>query len=89
MGPPYHVVLDTSFLNYCVTYRLDLFNDFTRCLKAKVTPYITDCVRAELEKAAGRFGIALKIAKDSRVKRLACTHENIGYADDCLCKIAE
>ncbi|KAH0574468.1 putative rRNA-processing protein FCF1 [Spironucleus salmonicida] len=89
LGPPYHVIMDTSFLNYSITYRLDLINECIKCLSAKVTLYVTDCVMSELEKNAHRFGIALKLAKDPRVKRLKCTHQNIGYADDCLCKKAE
>lgn len=59
-------------------------------LCAKVTPYVTDCVMAELEKNHEQFGIALRLAKDPRVKRLHCDHANIGYADDCLClKVSE
>ena len=40
------------------------------CLKAKVTPYVTDCVVAELEKLGQKYKLALKIIKDTRIKRL-------------------
>src|SRR5690606_33381477 len=50
---------------------------------AKTTPYVTDCVYAELEKMGRRFRLALKILKDPRVQRLKCMHKGI-YADDCL-----
>lgn len=53
------------------------------CLYAKTTPYVTDCVYAELEKFGQRYRLALKILKDPRVQRLKCTHKGT-YADDCL-----
>lgn len=53
------------------------------CLYAKVTPYLTDCVVAELEKLGQKFKIALKIIKDPRFERLPCMHKGT-YADDCL-----
>jgi rRNA-processing protein FCF1 len=33
------------------------------CLYAKATPYITDCVMAELEKLGQKYRVALRIAK--------------------------
>jgi U3 small nucleolar RNA-associated protein 24 len=84
LGPPYHVLLDTSFLNNSVRYRIDIIQGLITCLCAKVTPYITDCVMSELEKNHDRFSIALRLAKDPRIKRIHCDHANLGYADDCL-----
>ena len=55
------------------------------CLYADCTPYITDCVMAELEKLGQKYRVALKIAKDPRVMRLPCTHKGT-YADDCICE---
>lgn len=49
----------------------------------KGIPYITDCVMAELEKLGPKYRIALKIVKDPRFERLACTHKGT-YADDCI-----
>ena len=90
LGPPYSVLLDTSFLNHAVRYRIDVVQGLIQCLCAKVTPFVTDCVMAELEKHHKAFGIALRIAKDPRIKRIKCNHANIGYGDDCLClKVTE
>ena len=38
---------------------------------------------AELEKLGPKYRIALKLAKDPRIKRLSCSHGGT-YADDCL-----
>ena len=54
------------------------------CLYAQVTPYITDCVMAELEKLGPKFRVALRVAKDKVFERLPCSHSGT-YADDCLC----
>lgn len=53
------------------------------CLYAKCIPYITDCVKGELEKLGQKYKLALKIIKDDRFERLPCTHRGI-YADDCI-----
>lgn len=55
------------------------------CLYAECRPCITDCVMAELEKLGQKYRVALKIAKDPRMKRLPCAHKGT-YADDCLCE---
>jgi hypothetical protein len=54
------------------------------CLYAQCTPYITDCVMAELEKLGPKFRVALRVAKDKIFERLPCSHSGT-YADDCLC----
>ena len=53
------------------------------CLYAKCIPYITDCVIGELEKLGTKFRVAVKIARDPRMKRLSCSHKGT-YADDCI-----
>ncbi|CAD6186144.1 unnamed protein product [Caenorhabditis auriculariae] len=83
LGPPFHVIVDTNFVNFAVKNRMDVFQGFMDCLFAKTIPYITDCVLAELEKAGRRFKIALKVIKDPRFQRLKCDHKG-SYADDCL-----
>lgn len=97
LGPPFHVLVDTNFLNFSIKNRIDPMTGFMDCLYAKgglffyitscfsflVIPYITDCVIGELEKAGHRFRIALKIIKDERFQRLKCDHKGV-YADDCL-----
>uniref|UniRef100_A0A0N5A5L9 rRNA-processing protein FCF1 homolog n=1 Tax=Parastrongyloides trichosuri TaxID=131310 RepID=A0A0N5A5L9_PARTI len=83
LGPPFHVIIDTNFINFTVKNKIELMKGFMDCLYAKTIPYVTDCVFGELEKNGNRFKVALKILKDSRVKRLKCTHKGI-YADDCI-----
>jgi U3 small nucleolar RNA-associated protein 24 len=83
LGPPFHVLIDTNFINFTIKNRIDLFTGFMDCLYAKTTPYVTDCVIGELEKMGQRFRLALKILRDSRVQRLSCSHRGI-YADDCI-----
>ena len=48
LGPPYHVLVDTNFINFTIKNRLDIHQGMQDCLMAKVTPYVTDCVVGEL-----------------------------------------
>ena len=66
--PPYQVLVDTNFFNFSIQKKIDI---------------VTDCVLAELEKLGSKYRIALKLAKDPRLKKLKCTHKGT-YADDCL-----
>ena len=83
LGPPYHILVDTNFINFAIQNKLDVFTSFMDCLLAKCVPIITDCVMAELEKLGPKYRIALRIAKDPRFERLPCQHKGT-YADDCL-----
>eukprot|EP00002_Diphylleia_rotans_P034815 TRINITY_DN7509_c0_g8_i1.p2 TRINITY_DN7509_c0_g8~~TRINITY_DN7509_c0_g8_i1.p2 ORF type:complete len:192 (+),score=49.64 TRINITY_DN7509_c0_g8_i1:85-660(+) len=83
LGPPYHVLVDTNFLNFSIKNKLDVVKSMMDCLYAKCTPYITDCVMAELEKLGHRYRLALRLAKDPAFERLPCTHAGI-YGDDCI-----
>ncbi|CAL8080593.1 unnamed protein product [Orchesella dallaii] len=83
LGPPYHVLVDTNFINFAIKNKLDIFQSMMDCLYAKCTPYITDCVLGELEKLGSKYRVALKIIKDPRFERLPCYHKGT-YADDCL-----
>lgn len=83
LGPPYHVLVDTNFINFSIKAKLDLVQSMMDCLYAKCVPCITDCVMAELEKLGQKFRVALRIAKDCTFERLPCTHAGT-YADDCL-----
>ncbi|KAK9867554.1 hypothetical protein WJX84_008158 [Apatococcus fuscideae] len=84
LGPPYHVLVDTNFINFSIKNKIDLIQGMMDCLYAKCIPCITDCVMAELEKLGTRYRVALKVAKDPRIERLPCIHKGT-YADDCLC----
>jgi U3 small nucleolar RNA-associated protein 24 len=37
LGPPYHVLLDTNFINFVVQNKLDLVQSMQDCLLAKCT----------------------------------------------------
>ncbi|KAI9516048.1 rRNA-processing protein fcf1 [Dissostichus eleginoides] len=83
LGPPYHVIVDTNFINFSIKAKLDIVQSMMDCLYAKCIPCITDCVMAEIEKLGMKYRVALRIAKDPRFERLPCTHKGT-YADDCL-----
>ncbi|ODV59816.1 rRNA-processing protein FCF1 [Ascoidea rubescens DSM 1968] len=83
LKPPYQVLIDTNFINFSIQKKIDIVRGMMDCLYAKCIPIITDCVMAELEKLGPKFRIALRLAKDSRIKRLSCSHKGT-YADDCL-----
>jgi len=83
LGPPFHVLVDTNFVNFSIKNKMDIVQSMMDCLYAKCIPYITDCVMAELEKLGSKYRIALRIVKDPRFERLPCMHKGT-YADDCL-----
>uniref|UniRef100_A0A1B6KQ35 rRNA-processing protein FCF1 homolog n=2 Tax=Graphocephala atropunctata TaxID=36148 RepID=A0A1B6KQ35_9HEMI len=83
LGPPYHVLIDTNFVNFSIKNKLDIFQSMMDCLYAKCIPYVTDCVIGELEKLGQKYRVALKILKDPRFERISCVHKGT-YADDCI-----
>jgi U3 small nucleolar RNA-associated protein 24 len=83
LGPPYHVLVDTNFINFSIKNKLEMYRSMMDCLLAKCIPCITDCVMAELEKLGSKYRLALRLAKDPRFERLPCSHSGT-YADDCL-----
>ncbi|EHB18047.1 rRNA-processing protein FCF1-like protein [Heterocephalus glaber] len=50
LGPPYHILVDTNFINFSIKAKLDLVQSMMGCPYAKCIPCITDCVVAEIEK---------------------------------------
>eukprot|EP01105_Mastigella_eilhardi_P013696 TRINITY_DN3116_c0_g1_i2.p2 TRINITY_DN3116_c0_g1~~TRINITY_DN3116_c0_g1_i2.p2 ORF type:complete len:230 (+),score=83.28 TRINITY_DN3116_c0_g1_i2:70-759(+) len=83
LGPPYHVLLDTNFINFAIQNKIEIVKGMMDCLFAKCVPIITDCVMGELEKMGPLFRVALRIVRDPRFERLPCAHKGT-YADDCL-----
>ncbi|RKP40429.1 FCF1 small subunit processome component-like protein [Dimargaris cristalligena] len=83
LGPPYHIIIDTNFINFSIQNKLEMVKCMMDCLYAKCIPCVTDCVIAELEKLGPKYRIALQIARDPRFERLPCTHSGT-YADDCI-----
>lgn len=43
LGPPYQILIDTNFINFSITNKLDIFKSLMDCLLAKCVPIITDC----------------------------------------------
>ncbi|CAJ0768999.1 5379_t:CDS:2, partial [Entrophospora sp. SA101] len=60
LGPPYHILVDTNFINFSIQNKLELIQAMMDCLYAKCIPCITDCVIAELEKLGPKYRIALR-----------------------------
>ena len=83
LGPPYHILIDTNFVNISIKNKMDVMQSMMDCLYAKCVPYVTDCVMGELEKLGAKYRVALRIVKDPRFERLPCMHKGT-YADDCL-----
>ena len=83
LGPPYHILLDTNFINFAIKNKLEIVRAAMDCLLAKCVPVVTDCVIAELEKLGVKYRVALRVAKDPRFERLTCSHKGT-YADDCI-----
>uniref|UniRef100_A0A3Q3WQS8 PIN domain-containing protein n=1 Tax=Mola mola TaxID=94237 RepID=A0A3Q3WQS8_MOLML len=77
LGPPYHILVDTNFINFSIKAKLDIVQSMMDCLYAKCIPYITDCVMAEIEKLGMKYRVAFRIVKDPRFERLPCTHKGI------------
>lgn len=69
LGPPYHVLVDTNFINFSIKNKLEMFRSMMDCLYAKCTPCVTDCVMAELEKLGSKYRVALRLAKVSQLYR--------------------
>ena len=82
LGPPYHVLIDTNFINFSIQNKLDIMRSLMDALYAKVVPCITDAVMAELEKLGPKYRVALRIAKDPRFTRLPSMRPGSTYADD-------
>jgi U3 small nucleolar RNA-associated protein 24 len=82
LGPPYHVLIDTNFINFSIQNKLDILRSLMDCLYAKVVPCITDAVMAELEKLGPKYRVALRLAKDPRFTRLPAMQQGATYADD-------
>ena len=62
LAPPYHILLDTNFINFAIKNKLEIIRAAMDCLLAKCIPYITDCVMAELEKLGPKYKVALRYA---------------------------
>ncbi|EPY81361.1 rRNA-processing protein FCF1-like protein [Camelus ferus] len=68
LGPPYHILVDTNFINFSIKAKLDLVQSMMDCLYAKCIPCITDCVMAEIEKLGQKYRVALSTADTNLYK---------------------
>uniref|UniRef100_A0A3L7IMU9 Uncharacterized protein n=1 Tax=Cricetulus griseus TaxID=10029 RepID=A0A3L7IMU9_CRIGR len=75
LGPPYHILVDTNFINFSIKAKLDLVQSMMDCLYAKCIPSL---------KLGQKYQVALRIAKDPGFDRLPCTHKGTYADDDCL-----
>jgi len=82
MRPPYHILVDTNFINFSIRNKIDMVDGFMDCLFAKCIPVILDSVMAELEKLGEKYRVALRLAKDPRFLRMTGYLEKGTYADD-------
>lgn len=40
LGPPFHIIIDTNFVNFSIKYRIDIMQGFMDCLYAKSSFHI-------------------------------------------------
>ncbi|KAI9729049.1 MAG: hypothetical protein M1828_000134 [Chrysothrix sp. TS-e1954] len=71
LTPPYQILIDTNFLSLSIHHKLDPVENLMTALCATVTPLITDCVLAELEKLGSKYRLALQTAKGKAFERLS------------------
>ena len=57
LGPPFHVIVDTNFINFSIKNKIDLVKGMTDCLLAKCVPVIWMRM-AELEKLGTKYRLA-------------------------------
>uniref|UniRef100_A0A2K5R863 PIN domain-containing protein n=1 Tax=Cebus imitator TaxID=2715852 RepID=A0A2K5R863_CEBIM len=55
LGTPYHILVDTNFINFSIKAKLDLVQSMMDCLYTKCIPCIIDCVMAEIEKLEQKY----------------------------------
>lgn len=64
LGPPFHVLVDTNFINFSIKNKLEIVKAMMDCLLAKCIPCITDCVMGELEKLGHKYRVALRYVRE-------------------------
>ena len=76
LGPPYHVIVDTNFINFSIQNRIELMKGMMDCLLAKCVPVILDSVMAELELLGPKYVSASYMYTCCRLLRRSC-HRNL------------
>ena len=49
LGPPFHVLVDTNFINFSIKNKMDIIQSMMDCLYAKCIPYITGIFNLNLK----------------------------------------
>ena len=49
LGPPFHVLVDTNFINFSIKNKMDIIQSMMDCFYAKCIPYITGRTRGNIE----------------------------------------
>ena len=76
LGPPYHVIVDTNFINFSIQNRIELMKGMMDCLLAKCVPVILDSFMAELELLGPKYVSASYMYTCCRILRRSC-HRNL------------
>ncbi|KAL3786562.1 hypothetical protein HJC23_006812 [Cyclotella cryptica] len=86
LGPPYHILIDTNFINFSIWNKMEIVRSMMDCVLAKCIPCIIDCIMGELKKLRLKYKVALGMAQDLRFERIPCNCKGC-YANDCLVKM--
>ena len=81
LGPPYHVLVDTNFINFSIRNKLEIF--LHDGLPRQMYTMHHRLCHGRARKPGQKYRVALRLAKDPRFQRLPCTHKGT-YADDCI-----
>jgi hypothetical protein len=73
LGPPYHILVDTNFINFSIRKKLDMVRSMMDCLLAKCIPCITDWYDATLSLRRCVVGPCLTNAIDASLSSILCT----------------
>ncbi|XP_057638410.1 rRNA-processing protein FCF1 homolog isoform X2 [Chionomys nivalis] len=84
LGPPYHILVDTNFINFSIKAKLDLVQSMMDCLYAKCIPCITDCVMAEIEKLGQKYRVALSTSVTLWLQLIGTSNEESGRSLEFL-----
>lgn len=68
LGPPYHILVDTNFVNFSIKAKLDLVQLMMDRLYVKCIACITDSVMAETEKLGQKYQVALGLPRIHNLK---------------------
>lgn len=83
LKPPYNILIDTNFIHQSSKKKINMEDEFLRCLFSNANLFITECVYAELEILGDKLKVARNSFKTIKHEILKCSHKG-NYADDCI-----